>query len=265
MKRMKGKEMALVCSGGGALGVAHLGVLSELEKDGREYVFFAGVSAGAVVCAMKAYGMSTAEIWRFARETNFFELTLDFTRNRYGFLSGNKMVRILKKVFKKAKIEDLKYPLYIGATDFRTGERVIISEGKIVDALRASCGFPVIFTPFYHQEQKRWLVDGGLTRNFPLDIALNKFKKGRITGIDLNYYLPRRLNFSSRTFLGAKKELSLVISRMFKIMYRAQREGLLIDERVDLYEPDMGDLVEIDVRKNSIEAIYDIGRRCVAK
>ncbi len=260
---MKKQKAALVCSGGGALGAAHLGVLKELEKEGREYDFFVGVSAGSIVCAMKAFGMTTTEILDFAMETNFFEMGLDFSRSNFGLLGGDKFMKTLIKIFGDTRIEDLKYPLFIGATDFNTGERIILTQGEIVDALRASCGVPVLFKPFYHEEQERWLVDGGLTQNFPLDIALEHYTGDLITGIDVSGAFETEINFEKDEFWGRTKDLQNIITRTFRIMFLAQQNNFAQSDRVELFQPEVGHLQAINVRTKNLQEIYACGQKCV--
>ena len=260
---MKNNKMALVCSGGGALGMAHLGVLYELEKDGREYDFYSGVSVGAIICSMKAVGMTTQEIYDFVMKEDLFELSLDFSRSTGALFEGEKLVEIISKVLGKKKFEDLDVPLFIGATDFTTGERVILNKGKIVDAVRASCGVPAVFRPFWHKGEKKWLVDGGLTQNFPLDIAIEKYKGKKITGIDLNGSLHANVNFAEEARLGSKKDLPETIERMIKIMFRAQQEVIPGDSRIERFVPELSDFSSIDIRKSTLKKIYESGIKCV--
>ncbi len=263
LREMKNKKMALVCSGGGALGMAHVGVLAELEKDGREYSFFAGVSAGAIVCAMRAVGMTTQEVYDFMINEDLFSLSLDFTRSTGALFEGEKLIEIMEKVLGNKKFEDLDVPLFIGTTDFMTGERVVLSRGKIVDAVRASCGVPAVFRPFWHKGEKRWLVDGGLTQNFPLDIAIEKFKGEMITGIDLNGSLRADFPFARESRLGSPKDIPETIARMVRIMFRAQQARMPQDERVVMYLPDLAEYSSLDIRKSVLEKIYEKGRECV--
>lgn len=265
MYRMTQKKMALVCSGGGALGLAHLGVLAELEKDGREYEFFSGVSAGAIVCAMKAVGMTTEEIYDFALNENLFEISLDFTKSTGALFEGGKLLKLLEKKIGNKRIEDLDVSLFIGTTDFETGERVILTKGRIVDAVRASCGVPGIFRPFFHKEEKRWLVDGGLTRNFPLDVAIDTFKGELITGIDLNGTLQKKFDFNRESSLGRKKDIPEIIERMVCILFQSQQAYVLQDQRVELFVPDLSGFSALDVRKSSLKKIYECGKGCALK
>ena len=258
---MKKQKRALVCSGGGALGVAHLGVLSELERDEREYDFFAGVSAGAIVCAMKAIGMTTEEIYDFAMNENLFEISLDFTKSTGALFEGEKLLKLLNKKIGNKCIEDLDVTLMIGATDFETGERVILTKGRIVDAVRASCGVPGVFRPFFHKGEKKWLVDGGLTHNFPLDLAINNFKGEIITGIDVNGALKSKVDFDKESLLGSKKDLPETLARMIRIMFKVQQIGIPDDPRVELFVPDLTEFSSMDVRKASLKKIYECGRK----
>ncbi len=260
---MKEKCAALVCSGGGALGAAELGVLSELEKDGRRYDFFAGVSVGAIICALKAFGFSTQEVVDFAFDTDFLEMTFDFTINNYGILHGEKFSQALRKILKDTRIEELKYPLFIGSTDFNTGERVILTKGDIVDALRASCCVPVLFKPFYHTEQGRWLVDGGLTQNFPIDIAIENYTGNLITGIDVSGAIGNEIDFNKEDLFKKTKDLQNIMTRTFRIIFLSQQNHFLEDDRVEIFKPNVGHLQAINVRNKNLQALYACGKECV--
>ena len=113
-------------------------------------------------------------------------------------MSGKKVYKVLEDIYGDTTFEDLDVPLYIGATDFSTGERVIISSGKIVDAVRASLSVPLVFEPFFHPTLERWLVDGGLSQSYPIDIISKRYDGNIILGIDVGSSICPKQDFSQK-------------------------------------------------------------------
>jgi len=85
----------------------------------------------------------------------------DISKSRFGLIQGDKIIKLFGKYLGNQKIEDLEVPLAVGATDFSNGQRVIIVKGSLVDAIRASISVPVLFAPYFHPVEEKWLVDGG--------------------------------------------------------------------------------------------------------
>jgi NTE family protein len=232
---MKKTKSALVMSGGGALGAFHIGAYKVLFEK-YDFEFFAGVSAGAIVSGLMAIGKSADEMADILNNTRLFSLAFDPSRKGFALIKGVKIKKLLDKMYEGFCFEDLEKPLYIGVTDFKTGERVIINKGKIADAVRASISVPYIFEPYYYQG--RYLVDGGLTQNFPLDIVMEKYKGDSIIGIDLAGSFPVDIDFSKLEY-GRLKGLRRVMERSFRIMFRAQQSHFPEDERVRILRPDL--------------------------
>jgi NTE family protein len=140
------KTLGLALGGGFARGIAHIGVLKVLEEEGIPVDYVAGTSVGAIIGAAYCSGMTAAELSGLARTlriSSFARLTL----SRYGFYNNDRMVRFFEHVLKQHTFEDLKIPLAIVATEFRTGEPAVFTEGKLVDPIRASCAYPGMFLP----------------------------------------------------------------------------------------------------------------------
>merc|ERR1712000_467832 len=109
---------------------------------------------------------------------------------------GDRIIELLKTHLGEVEFADLDYPLYIGATDFKTGKNVALSQGKLTDAIRASISVPVLFSPYYHPEYDQWLVDGGLSQTFPLDLAIDRYQGDQIIGIDVIGQINPDVDFS---------------------------------------------------------------------
>ncbi len=190
-------------SGGGARGVAHIGVLKALEKLHVPIDYISGTSMGAVVGGLYASGMSPEEIERWFRDADwryllsdsppresrsFREKQRDATINQNleiglsrsgdlqlpaGFISGQKVLLNLRELtLPVRKIHDfdrLPIPFRAIATDLQTGEKMVLGRGDLADAMRASMAVPGVFTP--HEIDGRMLVDGGLSANLPIATA----------------------------------------------------------------------------------------------
>ena len=158
------KTLGLALGGGFARGIAHIGVLKVLEEEGIAVDFVAGTSVGAIIGAGYCSGMTAAELSDLARTlrlSSFARLTL----SRYGFYNNDRMVRFFERVLKQHTFEDLKIPLAIVATEFRTGEPAVFTEGKLVDPIRASCAYPGMFLPV--EIEGKSYIDGMLAYPVP--------------------------------------------------------------------------------------------------
>ena len=138
--------LGLALGGGFARGIAHIGVLKVLEEEGIPVDFVAGTSVGSIIGAGYCSGMTAAELSDLARTLRLSSLAR-LTLSRYGFYNNDRMVRFFERVLKQHRFEDLKIPLAIVATEFRTGEPAVFTEGKLVDPIRASCAYPGMFLP----------------------------------------------------------------------------------------------------------------------
>ena len=254
---MEKKQSALVCSGGGALGVVLLGIMHALEQKGYTFDFYAGVSAGAIITSLHAAGYHSNEIWDIIQRTNIFSLAFDFSRSNFGFLKGDKIHSILDEALEGKHFEDLDSPLWIGTTNFSNGDRVMLNKGKIADAVRASLSVPVLFQPFFHPERELWLVDGGLSQNFPLDTAIKKYQGSCIIGLDAAGGIHSEVNFAESKKFG--KNIVQTLGRSFKIMFYNQQQCFPDDERVHIFAPDLSPFNTTDVfklKKKLVEALY---------
>lgn len=158
--------IGLVLSGGGARGIAHLGVLQALHELGIEADVISGVSAGAIMGAFYASGFQPKEILGIVENHHFFGLTNVLWR-KSGFLNMKKVGDVYRSYFLDDSFDLLKKKLYITATDILTAEQVCFSSGSLSNAIIASSSIPVVFEPVNHEGHL--LVDGGLLNNFPIE------------------------------------------------------------------------------------------------
>lgn len=245
------KPCALVLSGGGALGAAHIGLWESLVAKNYFFDFLVGTSAGAIIAALIAIGKTPQETENLLHETSIFKYLFDFSSVGIGLVQGKKMGKLFNEIFKKIEFKDLKIPLFIGATNFKNGNRLMINKGRISDAICASVAVPVLFEPFFHPLYKTWLVDGGLSQNFPLDTAIELYSGTKIFGSDVAGSFPSDISFKNNSLLAKPKLLKDMIQRSFRIIFKNQQNNFLSDPRVTIYRPDLSQYSSFDITKIS--------------
>jgi NTE family protein len=160
-------RLGLALGAGGARGLAHIGVLRELEARGIEVGAIAGTSSGALVGAMYAAGhLEEFEERVRALEWHDVLALFDPVWPRAGLMSGTRAIERLAGSIGDWRIEDLPIPFAAVAVDLITGDEVWIREGRILDAVRASISIPGILVP--HRHGRRLLVDGALRNPVPV-------------------------------------------------------------------------------------------------
>lgn len=164
----KRKKVGLVLGGGVARGIAHIGVLKVLHSYKVPIDFIVGTSSGSLVGAAYAAGMDVSLIEQVALHIHWGDL-LKFTMFRPGFISGEAIENFVVKYIRDKNFSELKIPFAAVATDIRTGEAVVIKEGKVAKAVSASSAFPGFFAP--EEIEGRFLVDGGVAANVPVEVA----------------------------------------------------------------------------------------------
>jgi len=173
-------KIGLALSGGGARGIAHIGVLSAMEKIGVRPSVISGTSAGSIVGALYAAGKSPDEILALARKGSLFK-NLNIRIPRGGFMVMVYLKRMLQEQLEDRTFEDLDYPFYIATTNLNTGKVEFFNKGPLVDVIVASSNIPVLFRPVEMGGQL--YVDGGLTSNLPSEIIRDKCDK--LIGVNL--------------------------------------------------------------------------------
>ena len=172
----RGKSgLVLALSGGGAAGLAHVGVLQVLAENSIPVRAVVGSSIGAEIGAFLASGMPMDELERLATTMDWKQTLQLFMPDlpTGGLVSGRKIIDYLNKELGVHRIEDLAVGFAAVTTDLETGEQVVIDRGGLVDAVRASISIPGIIAP--HRVDRRWLVDGGVVNPVPFDVARGRF------------------------------------------------------------------------------------------
>ena len=162
------KPINLVLSGGGARGIAHIGVIEVLEQHGFEIMAISGTSMGALVGGIYTAGGTTEfKNWLFNADIKQAVKMLDFSFKLPGLIKGEKIMHRIEQMLTIKEIGNLRIPYTAVATDLNQNLEVNFTNGKLIEAIRASIAIPTIFTPVYKDRQI--LLDGGLVNNIPLN------------------------------------------------------------------------------------------------
>ena len=172
LRKRPPRKVGLALSGGGARGLAHIGVLKVLERENVPIDLVTGTSMGGVIAAIYATGASAREMEEAALHLSSPRhlLTLvDRTLPRRGLLQGHKVMDYLAQWLGEMTFDQLEIPLALVAVDLNSSQKVILQEGPVLDAVRATIALPGLLAPLERDEQL--LVDGGLMDNLPVDIV----------------------------------------------------------------------------------------------
>jgi len=158
----------LVLGGGMARGIAHIGVLKVLDQYKIPIHCVVGTSSGAMVGAAFASGMEERLIEEIALRISWGRI-LKMAFFRPGFVSGEAIEELMIKYIGDKMFSELKIPLAVIATDVKTGEPVVIYQGRVAKAVAASSAIPGLVAPA--EINHRFLVDGGFSNNLPVNVA----------------------------------------------------------------------------------------------
>lgn len=216
----KYKKKALVLSGGSARGIAHIGVVKVLKREGIEFDLVVGTSIGSLVGAAYALDIPMEHVERVSLKTSAIDL-LDITISRMGLTEGNKLENIIRQVVQHKKFEDLKTPLAITAVDVETGEELYFTTGDLIKTIKASCSLPGIFRPV--ELNGRLLIDGGMRQHMPGDIAV-KLGADFVVGVDVGFCIKKgRINSMLGVIMQSIQMMGQELSK-----YQAEKIDILI-------------------------------------
>ncbi len=159
---------ALALGGGAALGYAHLGVIQVLEEEGLRPDLVIGTSMGSIVGGYYCAGVPFDGIIKEANRLNIFNL-IDWKVGRLGFFEWKKVRRRMKPLLGELEFADVNPRLLCVATDLKSGEKVVVGDGPLIDGMLASATIPGLYRPV--EWQGRLLVDGGLVDEVPVYTA----------------------------------------------------------------------------------------------
>ncbi len=204
-KAIPKKTIGLALSGGGARGIAHLGVLKALDELGIKPDLISGSSAGAVVGAFYAAGYEPDQIYETLTKTNVFRL-LRPAISKLSFLKLDRTSHVFNK-FLPQKFEQLEIPLIITATEINQGVTHYFSTGELIKCIHASCSMPIIFEPIKIGDKV--YVDGGVMDNLPVD-PLIEAQMDVIIGVHVN---PKNEDFKAMSIRNiAERSFQLALS-----------------------------------------------------
>ncbi|MCD6162958.1 MAG: patatin-like phospholipase family protein [candidate division Zixibacteria bacterium] len=165
------QPVGLALGSGSARGLAHIGVLKYFEDNNIKVGWIAGSSMGALIGAAYALGISSNEMIQIAENLDWKLMVKLFSPSisGRGMISDRYLIPFLQSLYGDAKIEDLKIPFGAVSTDLYAGERIVISQGNLVEAVRASISIPVILHPI--RIGNHTLVDGGLVDPVPVEVV----------------------------------------------------------------------------------------------
>ena len=178
------KDIALVLSSGGARGLAHIGVIEELESQGYRISSIAGCSMGALIGGVYAAG-KLAEFREWMKTIDrkkMLELT-DFSFSLNHIVKGDRIIKAIMEFVPDVQIEDLPIPYCAVATDWKSGREVVICKGSLFEAIRASISLPSFYEPVRRDDMI--LIDGGVVNPIPLN-RVKRHPGDLLVGVDVS-------------------------------------------------------------------------------
>ncbi len=268
-------KIGVVLSGGGAKGMAHIGILKALEQANIYPDYITGTSMGSIIAALYSLGYSPAELEIIASEIDWnvmlsnkiplnlvapdekqhydnHSLRIVYKQGKFnlpeGVLSGQSLQILLANLTRPAhqykSFLDFPIPFACIGTNMETGRAKVFTDGDIVKALRASMAIPTVFTPVYIQDSM--YVDGGVVHNFPVEDVI-------AMGADIVIGSNTGSQFHTKEKLTGITEI-LAQTVFFKGIEDAVYQTTLCDIAV---RPDLGDLGAADF--NKAREIIDAG------
>lgn len=280
-----GNDISLVLASGGARGLAHIGVIEEIENQGYSISSIAGSSMGALIGGVYASGKLPEFIsWIQGYNKQRILGLMDLTISANGIVKGDKILKALKKIVPENKIENLRIPYVAVATDIISHHEVVFSSGSLYDAIRASISIPSFFKPC--KRNNMVLVDGGVINPLPIDCA--KRKAGDLlVAVDVNAPIEMKKQYIKEQKLAHSNSIKL-IDRILQIpdeilkwdiidlnyyTLLAQSSGVMIQRitelNLELHKPDV--LIEIPMNAcralefHRFNEMIEIGRTAAKK
>ena len=181
------KRVAVVIGAGSVKCAAAIGLADVLAREGVDIDLLVGCSAGSIFTALTAVGHNSDVAARMAAQLWTHELTaardnrallaallprMFGFNEHFGLRRDTRVMVSLREAFGMARIEELRIPLRVTATDFHSGEQVVFDEGSLIDAIRASISIPFIFKPW--DIDGRLCVDGFVSDPLPVGVAISE-------------------------------------------------------------------------------------------
>lgn len=238
-------DIIVALGGGGAKGNAHIGVLRVLEREGFTIRALAGTSAGGMAAATYAAGYSPDELQAYMTQVNqssFYGFHLD---GEPALLGVDGIYKVLHKLIGEKNFSDLRIPTALAAVDLESSQRVILNQGRVMDALMATIAIPGVFPP--KRLDGRLLVDGGLLDPVPVTVAreISPRKNLPVVAVALTPEMTERSVMKSPGFLTPSPILNqiarLKVAQAFEIFMHSLEIGssAITDLRLEIDKPDI--------------------------
>lgn len=232
-------KVGLVLGGGGAKGAAEIGALKVIEEVGIPIDYIAGTSIGSIVGGLYAMDVRSRQLDSLFVNQDWLQL---FTNNVREFLG---------RVTHQKHFHELRIPFRCVAADVNANEEVVMSEGLLCDAMRASMSIPGVFKPVI--QNGRMLMDGGLLNNLPVDVV-KAMGADVVIAIDLQQKQHKDRDFSLKDLLGIDGPLNWLVERPDWKKYNANRKA------VDVYiHPMLDGFGASDFNKTDIRQMIELG------
>lgn len=228
-------KLGLALGGGVARGMAHVGVLQALEQAGVAVHAVAGSSAGALVGALYAAGLDSATLERVALQMNWRGL-VRLRLRREGLLDASGLEHFLASQVGDLDFSQLRIPFAAVACDLITGSEVVLQEGRVATAVRASSAYPGIFLPV--RDGGRVLVDGGVVNNVPTSVV-RSLGADRVIAVDVSR--PKGLGRQPRNLLHMILDSVTVMSR--------PRVTQALEAADVVVQPDLSDFSAVELER----------------
>lgn len=281
MLQVKAQKVGLVLSGGGAKGLAHIGILKALEENNIPIDYITGTSMGGIVGAMYAAGYSPSQIEKIALSTDFQDWVSGKYKSDYNFyfqknglnpsiitakLAADTSLRLsfrsnlindiplnfaLLELFSQASaiakdnFDQLFVPYRCMVSDVISQKSITVGKGSLAEAVRATMTVPMIYRPIKLDD--KYVFDGGLYNNFPADVMKKEFKPDIIIGA----------NVSSKTFNEYPKNDDRVMNRLLVYMFLSKSDSTLVGENGFYIQPNLSDYSVINF--SPVEALIKSG------
>ena len=182
--KLQKKDIALALSSGGARGLAHIGVIEELESQGYRITSIAGCSMGALIGGVYAAGKleEFREWMKTVDKKKMLELT-DFSLSLNHIVKGTRIIKAIMEFVPDVLIEDLPIPYCAVATDWVSGREVVIDKGSLFEAIRASISLPSFYEPV--RRDGMILIDGGVVNPIPMN-RVKRHEGDLLVGVDVS-------------------------------------------------------------------------------
>ena len=263
---MNKQKVHLVLGSGGARGIAHIGVIEELESKGFSIQSVSGSSMGALVGGIYCAGqLKTYKDWLVNLDKIDVLRLVDFTLSSYGFVKGDRVFSAIEKLIGDHYIEDFRIPFTAVATDITLKKEVHYTSGSLFNALRASVAIPSVLTPV--QSGKSSLVDGGVLNPLPLSV-IKKQADEWVVAVNVNANIPPHTRSSKESKIE-KEEKNEYLTKMYDLVSQVwnskskkeseEKMGLfeLMNRSVDLLQDKLTELTLASYRP---EIVVNISR-----